>query len=81
MRYYKERLKQIKEVNDLLTRKLHSSDQSVSALLEKNNKLKRLTEEKNLLERDRLTQKLQTAQEKLKKASDREQVRISTYSL
>ena len=68
-------------MNDLLTRKLHSSDQSVSALLEKNNKLKRLTEEKNLLERDRLTQKLQTAQEKLKKASDREQVRISTYSL
>ena len=77
MRFYTEKLKQLREANNLLTRKLHSSEQSASILLEKNSKLKRITEDKSLLERDQLTLNLDITRENLRKASARVKVCVA----
>jgi len=60
----------MRETNDVLTRKLHSSEQAASVLYDKNTKLTHLTEEKSLLEREQLTKLLNNTRKNLKDAND-----------
>ena len=66
MRCLTVRAKQLQEANGALRKTLSGSQHTVRALTDRNNKLEDVVQRANLLERQSLTQQLQTSRNKLK---------------